>query len=551
MHRHSLIAFLHAAGLSGVLYGCAGGIEPAQAPNEGTPVLQPASSPSAPSNAQDKLEPASNTAPAAIGAQAQYERGLRFQKGDGVKQDDQAAAAWFLKAAEAGHVKAQLALANAYLDGKGVGQDSNQAVKWFTKAAEQGDVDAQAMLGALYSSGKGVSKNSAEAATWLRRASEQGHTVAQYSLAGILERGELRPNNKPSDADLREAVRWYREAATRAPNVQDPAVAEAYVDSCYRLANMYYSGRGIPRDYAESAKWYLPAAERGIADAQYALALQFDLGQGVESNPTEAATLYRKAHEQGHARATNFLGWLYFEGRGVTKDEKEAVRLFQLAADKGYAIAWGSLGYAHEYGVAGLPVNAQQALNLYKKAGGNWATKRHARLSKRVACEPNADTKLFDAKLKCADRSLLRHRAAAAGAEAKRENDNDWGDTYRSTRLLTGSTELYVGYTFDDWFAVAEYRFPGGNDQFVEVVQMVASKYGKPGKAEGDLAVGPVSATWTLKDGLELRVHRGWPDTTVFLVYKHPQNFAKMKAEQAKIQRDKDAARYRAESRAF
>ncbi len=31
----------------------------------------------------------------------------------------------------------------------------------------------------------------------------------------------------------------------------------------YSLGLMYYHGRGVPQDYAEAAKWYRKAAERG------------------------------------------------------------------------------------------------------------------------------------------------------------------------------------------------------------------------------------------------------------------------------------------------
>ena len=31
------------------------------------------------------------------------------------------------------------------------------------------------------------------------------------------------------------------------------------------IAGMYFNGRGVPRDYAEAAKWYRKAAEQGAA----------------------------------------------------------------------------------------------------------------------------------------------------------------------------------------------------------------------------------------------------------------------------------------------
>src|ERR1035438_5552413 len=40
----------------------------------------------------------------------------------------------------------------------------------------------------------------------------------------------------------------------------------------YRLASMYYRGKGVPQDYPEALRWYRKAADQGDAKAQYGLA---------------------------------------------------------------------------------------------------------------------------------------------------------------------------------------------------------------------------------------------------------------------------------------
>jgi hypothetical protein len=79
----------------------------------------------------------------------------------------------------------------------------------------------------------------------------------------------------------------------------------------------------------------------------------------------------------------------------------------------------------------------------------------------------------------------------------------------------------------------------------------VISKYGSPRKTQGSLTVGPVSATWTTKDGLEIEVHHGWPATETFLTYKNPAAYRQMKSEQDKLKRKAEAERNRSESQAF
>ena len=54
---------------------------------------------------------------------------------------------WWRQAAEQGHAEAQYNLGVCYEKGEGVAQDSSEAVKWFRQAAEQGVAEAQFWLG--------------------------------------------------------------------------------------------------------------------------------------------------------------------------------------------------------------------------------------------------------------------------------------------------------------------------------------------------------------------------------------------------------------------
>ncbi|MEM7071941.1 MAG: tetratricopeptide repeat protein, partial [Pseudomonadota bacterium] len=62
--------------------------------------------------------------------QTWFERGLQYEQGDGVAQDDSEAAYWYRKAAEQGHALAQGWLGVMYEQGKGVRQDDIEAAHW-------------------------------------------------------------------------------------------------------------------------------------------------------------------------------------------------------------------------------------------------------------------------------------------------------------------------------------------------------------------------------------------------------------------------------------
>ena len=107
-------------------------------------------------------------------ATAQFNLGVMYNKGQGVKQDDVEAVKWYRKAAKQGEASAQFNLGSMYADGRGVKQDYVEAVKWYRKAAEQGLAPAQVKLGAAYILGKGVQVNKSLAKEWFGEACNNG-----------------------------------------------------------------------------------------------------------------------------------------------------------------------------------------------------------------------------------------------------------------------------------------------------------------------------------------------------------------------------------------
>ena len=95
---------------------------------------------------------------------------------------------------------------------------------------------------------------------------------------------------------------------------------------------MYYEGYGVPKDYAEAAKWTRKAADFGLFEAQFNLGLMYFNGRGVPEDYVEAAKWMRKAAEQGSASAQYLLGLDYATGDGVPKDTVTAYMWTNLAA---------------------------------------------------------------------------------------------------------------------------------------------------------------------------------------------------------------------------
>lgn len=131
------------------------------------------------------------------GRNSNYNLGVIYFKGEGVKADRLQGLEYFKKAAEQGHMNAQFLMGTMYDKGEDVMQDRAVAAKWYRKAAEQGHAQAQFNLGLMYTNGEGVEKDRKEAVVWLKKSARQGHKGAG-KLLGVM--GEEVPKAAKSSA---------------------------------------------------------------------------------------------------------------------------------------------------------------------------------------------------------------------------------------------------------------------------------------------------------------------------------------------------------------
>ena len=96
--------------------------------------------------------------------QAQYNIGLLYRNGQGVKKDNKFAFDWFLRAANQNHPGALRFIGLMHMEGNGnlsttVGSQIS-AFNYFSKALKQGDTLSGLYIGNMYKEGKGgVTKN--------------------------------------------------------------------------------------------------------------------------------------------------------------------------------------------------------------------------------------------------------------------------------------------------------------------------------------------------------------------------------------------------------
>jgi len=89
---------------------------------------------------------------------------------------------WVQQAAEQGYSKAQLSIAEMYMNGEVVPMNAKKAKVWYEKAAAQENLDGIHGLARLYRYGTGVRKDYEQAFQYYQQAALEGHTRSQVGL---------------------------------------------------------------------------------------------------------------------------------------------------------------------------------------------------------------------------------------------------------------------------------------------------------------------------------------------------------------------------------
>lgn len=288
-------------------------------------------------------------------------------------------------------------------------------------------------------------------------------------------------------------------------------------------------------DYAAALQEFTALAKQDNAKAELQLGYMYELGRGVVENSNVAITWFRKAANHGSEVAQFKLGKAYLNGQGVAQDYEQAYKWILKSAESGFSGAQSLLGDMYEKGEGGVTQNSKEANKWHMKASGQTSPVIQTSIApsqEKLKCLKNASTLLFGEALNCIDKEALRNASKQAGAKVTREDNGYWYDLYDSSELLEGTSELSIAY-MNGKFAEAYYKYDSFVDRHkvLEVRDLVVSKYGKPASSEGNPSLGPVTYTWKLKDGIKVVVERAWPDTTVYLKYIHPANYAAMQAE--------------------
>ena len=196
----------------------------------------------------------------------------------------------------------------------------------------------------------------------------------------------------------------------------DPAAKQAVEDlrqraengdpvAQWELGSRYDTGQGVPRDAAETEKWYRRAADSGYAEAQNSLGSTYQ----ADRRYSEAVAWYQKAADQNHTLALNNLAYMYDLGLGVTQDRRHAFELYMKAADQGNPQAMFNIAVVYGAGQLGAEDLSQAYIwTLRAKRYRTNCFSRDAKLDRRV----DGGIRYAEGKLSSAEQARARRIAA-------------------------------------------------------------------------------------------------------------------------------------------
>jgi TPR repeat protein len=220
--------------------------------------------------------------------------------------------------AKQGYARAQFALGNYYLFGlHGITKDTDTAIAFYRKAAEQGHEKAQLELAMCF---KLFKKDYGQAISWYRKAAESTDSdiceVAQDALKDMEEEGfttssYIAGDNIENEKVFKEAKTLYEEcddsdkvSLKKAFSIFQNLAKKNHSGAQYYVGYFYMGGLGVKENKKKGCAFIRISADRGNADAQRTVGTWFKLGKyGNQQDFSEAAKWFRKAASQGHEGA--------------------------------------------------------------------------------------------------------------------------------------------------------------------------------------------------------------------------------------------------------
>lgn len=295
-----------------------------------------------------------------IAAKAAGYMGRMFLRGEGTEQSFEKALTWFNRGIKNGDSLCQYEMGVMYLHGLGVKKDAITAADYFKVAADQDFPSAQVNLGKLF-----LDQGDVQTATrFFELAARHNHIEAFYHLA------EMSNNGVGRERSCGVATVYYKLVAEKVETIH----------SAFDEANHAFD----EGDVETALVAYMMAAEQGYEYAQANVGYMLDEYKSVISldalipwklrrppflrNAVLALIYWTRSAKQSNIDSMVKMGDYYLGGYGVDADMERAATCYQTAADSlQSAQALWNLGWIHENGL-GVDQDFHLAKRFYDQA---------------------------------------------------------------------------------------------------------------------------------------------------------------------------------------
>ncbi|KAL9586334.1 MAG: hypothetical protein Q9203_003894 [Teloschistes exilis] len=249
-------------------------------------------------------------------ALCQYQLGLMYLNGFGVRKDPFTAADYFKEAANQDFASAQTYLGQLFLD-QG---DISTAIRYFDLGARHGHIEAFYHLAEISNNGIGRERSCGVATAYYKLVAEKAESIhSAFDDA----------NDAYDDGDVDTALVTYMMAAE-----QGYEAAQANVAYILDGHHSVIPWKKSARDAALALIYWTRSAKQTNIDSMVKMGDYYLAGYGIEADMEKAATCYQTAAETHHsAQALWNLGWIHENGIGLEQDFHLAKRFYDQALE--------------------------------------------------------------------------------------------------------------------------------------------------------------------------------------------------------------------------
>ena len=301
-----------------------------------------------------------------------YHYGECLEWGRGVKASVTAALEMYARASQKGVADASYAYYRCVFDRKIQDDDiRNEAVYRLRVASVLGKAEAMSELAALYESGALFAPSLEMALFWYMEADEKEDVRAMSALADMYFWGTgVEKNYAYAKYYLQRAAHYgkkNKKMASALSRVRAETPEKINAPDYSKLISELAIDAEARNELELAFNLFLMSAELGNVKAEYRTAVCYAQGMGTARDEKSAVDWYSRAAEKGYVDAIIALGNAYREGKGVSKDDNKCLHFYQKAADLGDARAIYILADCYFNGDV-AEQDIPRAVRLYQKS---------------------------------------------------------------------------------------------------------------------------------------------------------------------------------------